>query len=274
MSTQEKAYELRKEILEMIYRGKAGHIGGDFSVVDILTVLYYDVMNVSPQNPEDPNRDRFVLSKGHNADALYAVLADRGFFPKERLETFMQTGSELIGHPNNKVPGVEINSGSLGHGLAVSVGMAIAGKMDRKDYRVYTVMGDGELAEGSVWEAAMCGAHYHLDNLCAVVDRNGLQISGTTDQVMSTSGLEARWVSFGWHAISVEDGNNAEQLKAAFAAAAAHKGAPSVIIASTTKGKGVSFMENNVKWHHKVPTQEEYTAALAELEERRLRFHA
>jgi len=272
MRIQEKAYELREQILEMVYTGKGGHIGGDFSVIDILTVLYYDVMRVFPQQPDNPDRDRFVLSKGHNADALYAVLADRGYFPKERLAGFMQAGSAFIGHPNNRIPGIEVNSGSLGHGLAVSVGMAIAGKMDQKDYRVYTVMGDGELAEGSVWEAAMCGAQYKLDNLCAVVDRNGLQISGTTDQVMSTAGLEQRWTSFGWNVITVAEGNDTGHLSEAFAAAAAHKGAPSVVIANTTKGKGVSFMENNVKWHHKVPTQEEYAAALAELEERRRNF--
>lgn len=268
MNIAKKAYEIRKQTLEMIYRAKTGHIGGDFSVADILTLLYNEEMNVSPEQMNDPNRDRFVLSKGHTADCLYAVLADRGFFDEKELETFCQFKTKLIGHPNNKVNGVEMNSGSLGHGLAVCVGMAIAAKMDQASYRVYTVMGDGEQAEGSVWEAAMSAAQYSLDNLCAIVDRNRLQISGTTDEVMSSAILEGKWREFGWNVVTVEDGNDIEQLRAGFLMARACKGKPTVLIANTVKGKGVSFMENNVKWHHKVPTEQEYLQAKAELEER------
>ncbi|HIV86627.1 MAG TPA: transketolase [Candidatus Pygmaiobacter gallistercoris] len=270
MDLEKKAYALRRQTLQMVYRAKSGHIGGDFSIMEILTLLYNEVMRVAPDRMEDPDRDRFVLSKGHTADALYAVLADRGFFDSKELESFSQCGTRLIGHPNNKVPGIEMDSGSLGHGLAVSVGMAIAGKMDHRDYRVYTVMGDGELAEGSVWEAAMCAAQYKLDNLCAVVDRNRLQISGTTDQVMSTAGLGDRWSSFGWSVIEVEDGNSIPQLRAAFAKAAQTKGKPTLLIADTVKGKGVSFMENQVGWHHRIPTEQEYEQAMAELSERGL----
>ena len=269
MDLYKKAYELREKVLNIVYRGKTGHIGGDLSVMDILTVLYYDVMRIGPESHLDQDRDRFVLSKGHTADALYCVLADRGFFPEEELDTFCRFGTRLIGHPNRKVPGVEANSGSLGHGLSVCVGMALAGKMDRRDYRVYTVMGDGEIAEGSVWEAAMSAAQYHLDNLCAVVDRNGLQISGTTDEVMSSAPLEEKWQSFGWNVISLKDGNDIPQIQRAFDEAAACAGKPTVILADTVKGKGVSFMENNVKWHHKIPSDEEYRRALKELQTRR-----
>jgi len=270
----EKTYKLRETILDMVYRAGTGHIGGDFSVVDILAVLYNGVMNIIPETADDMDRDRFVLSKGHTADALYAVLADRGFFPEKELENFSRFGAGLIGHPNNKVCGVEMNTGSLGHGLAVCTGMAIAARMDGRPYRVYTVMGDGEQAEGSVWEAAMCAAHYRADNLCAVVDRNGLQISGTTDQVLSSAPLEDKWRSFGWHVITVADGNDPAQLRNAFAQAEAHKGQPTVILANTVKGKGVSFMENNVRWHHRVPTAEEYTLAKKELREKREACHA
>lgn len=270
----EKTYELREMILDMVYRAGSGHIGGDFSVVDILAVLYNGVMNISPEKAGDPDRDRFVLSKGHTADALYAVLADRGFFPGKELESFSGFGSKLLGHPNNKVCGVEMNTGSLGHGLAVCTGMAIAAKLDGRSYRVYTVMGDGEQAEGSVWEAAMCAAHYRADNLCAVVDRNGLQISGTTDQVMSSAPLEEKWSSFGWNVLTVTDGNDPEQLQSAFRQAAAHKNQPTVILANTVKGKGVSFMENKVNWHHRIPTAEEYALAKAELREKREALHA
>lgn len=273
MNIAQKTWELRERILEMVCRAKSGHIGGDFSVIDILTVLYYQVMNISPQRLDDPDRDRFVLSKGHTAEALYAVLADRGFFPQRELDGFSQFGSRLIGHPNNKVPGVEMNSGSLGHGLSVCVGMALAGRMDGRLYRVYTVLGDGELAEGSVWEAAMCAAQYRLCNLCAVIDRNGLQISGTTEQVMSTAGLEERWRSFGWNVLTIADGNDVGHLKAAFDAAARCCDRPTVLIADTVKGKGVSFMEGRAGWHHKVPTEAERAAAKAELEARRREAH-
>lgn len=252
------SYDIRKHIVDMIIEGKGGHIGGDMSVVDILITLYFKQMNSSPANKEDPNRDRFVMSKGHSVEALYAVLAQKGFFPIQKvINEFSKFGSPFIGHPNNKLPGIEMNSGSLGHGLSVCVGMALAGKMNKKEYRVYTVMGDGELAEGSVWEGAMAGGHFKLDNLCAVVDRNRLQISGSTEDVMSQDLLEERWKSFGWNVISV-DGNNIEALDAAFTQAKEEKEKPTVLIANTIKGYGSSIMENKASWHHKVPTQDEY----------------
>lgn len=263
------SFELRKDVVNMIYKAKTGHMGGDFSVMDILVTLYYKHMNITPVTTNDPNRDRFILSKGHSVEALYSVLAGRGFFPKSDLETYSQFQSKYIGHPNNKVNGIEMNSGSLGHGLSVSVGMALAGKMDRSTYRVYTVMGDGELAEGSVWEGAMAAGHYKLDNLTAVVDRNCLQISGTTEEVMTQDNQEERWSSFGWNVLHAK-GNDIDSLDEAFQIAKETKGKPTVIIADTTKGYGVSFMENNAVWHHKIPTSEEYEQALAQLEQRRM----
>ena len=218
------AYELRKDVVDMIVAGKGGHIGGDMSMMDVLVTLYFKVMNISPENQNDPNRDRFVLSKGHSVEALYAVLAKKGFFPIEKvIAEFSKFGSPFIGHPNNKLPGIEMNSGSLGHGLPVAVGMALAGKLDRASYRVYTVMGDGELAEGSVWEGAMSASHYKLDNLCAVVDRNRLQISGTTEEVMHQDDLQSRFEAFGWNVIQV-DGHDYDALEAAFVLAASTKG--------------------------------------------------
>lgn len=199
MNLQQKSYALRLRVLDMVYRAKTGHIGGDFSVCDILNVLYNKVMDVTPENFSTVDHDHFILSKGHSVEALYSVLCDRGFFPEKDLETFSQFGSKYIGHPNNKVPGIEMNSGSLGHGLSVGVGMALAGKRQGKSYRVYVVMGDGELAEGSVWEGAMAAGHYKLDNLCAVVDRNRLQISGGTEEVMAQDSQDDRWAAFGWH---------------------------------------------------------------------------
>lgn len=253
------SYDLRKDVVDMILSGKGGHIGGDMSMMDILVTLYFKVMNISPDNQDDPNRDRFILSKGHSVETLYAVLAKKGFFPiDEVISQFSKFGSPYIGHPNNKLPGIEMNSGSLGHGLGVSVGMALAGKMDGRPYRVYTAMGDGELAEGSVWEAAMAASHFHLDNLCAVVDRNRLQISGPTEEVMAHEDLAARFASFGWHVIRVSDGNDVEQLNAAFDEAETVKEKPTVIIANTVKGCGSAVMEDKAAWHHKVPTQEEY----------------
>lgn len=261
------SYDLRKHVVDMIVEGKGGHIGGDMSVIDILTELYFEQMNISPENIEDENRDRFVLSKGHSVEALYAVLAAKGFFPIEQvIREFSKFGSKFIGHPNNKLPGIEMNSGSLGHGLPVSVGMALAGKMDKRDYRVYTVMGDGELAEGSVWEGAMAAHQYKLDNLCAVVDRNRLQISGNTEDVMGQDIQEERWSSFGWHVVSVKDGNDYEQLRAAFEEAKTTKGMPTVIIANTVKGCGSSVMENKANWHHKVPSAEEYEQIIKDFE--------
>ena len=264
------AYELRENVSDMIVEGKAGHIGGDMSVMEILTEIYFDQMNISPENMDDPGRDKFIMSKGHSVEAYYAVLAAKGFFDiKDVIATFSKFGSPFIGHPNNKLPGIEMNSGSLGHGLPVSVGMALAGKMDKKDYRVYTVMGDGEVAEGSVWEGAMAASHYKLDNLCAVVDRNRLQISGNTEDVMAHDDLHERWSAFGWNVIDVADGNDIGQLKAAFDAAKEVKGRPTVLIANTVKGKGSSIMENKANWHHKIPNAEELAQIKKDLAERK-----
>ena len=259
------AYKLRKDTVDLICARKAGHIGGDMSVMEVLVELYFHQMNISPENMDDPNRDLFVLSKGHSVEAYYSVLAEKGFIPKEELHReFSKFGSKYIGHPNNKLPGIEMNSGSLGHGLPVCVGMVKAGKMDNRDYRVYTVMGDGELAEGSVWEGAMAASHYKLDNLCAIVDRNRLQISGNTEDVMHHDDLHARFKSFGWHVIDVADGNDIDQLEAAFNEAKTVKGKPTVLIANTVKGKGSKVMEDKANWHHKVPTEEEYAQIMAD----------
>lgn len=263
------SYDLRKNVVDMIAEGKCGHIGGDMSVMDILVELYFNQMNISPENMNDPDRDRFVMSKGHSVEALYAVLAAKGFFPIDQvIREFSKFGSKFIGHPNNKLPGIEMNSGSLGHGLPVCVGMALAGKLDQRDYRVYTVMGDGELAEGSVWEGAMAAHQYKLDNLCAVVDRNRLQISGCTEDVMAQDSQEERWSAFGWHTISV-DGNDYQQLHQAFEEAKATKGQPTVIIANTTKGFGSPVMENQAGWHHKVPNAEEYEQIVQDFAQRK-----
>ena len=262
------AYKLRKKTVDVIMGAGTGHIGGDMSVMDILVMLYFKHMNISPENQDDPGRDRFVLSKGHSVESYYTVLSEKGFFDYETYRnTFSRYGSEFIGHPHNTLPGVEMNSGSLGHGLPVSVGMALAGKMDKASYRVYTVMGDGELAEGSVWEGAMAAGHYKLDNLCAVVDRNGLQISGPTEDVMSHEPLAQRFAAFGWHVIEC-DGNDMDSLDAAFTEAEGTKGKPSVVIAHTVKGRGSSVMENKAPWQHKVPTAEEYAQIQSDLEAR------
>ncbi len=265
-----KAFDLRKDAVDIIVAGKGGHIGGDMSVMDILISLYFCQMNVSPGRLEDPDRDRFVLSKGHSVEAYYAVLAAKGFLNLEDVKAnFSKFGSKYIGHPNNKLPGIEMNSGSLGHGLPVCVGMALAGKMDKRSYRVYTVMGDGELAEGSVWEGFMAGHQYKLDNLCAVIDRNHLQISGNTEDVMGQEKLAERIRAFGWHVIEVENGNDLDQLNAAFEAAKNVKGQPTAIIANTIKGFGSAVMENKANWHHKVPTQEEYDQIMADFAARK-----
>lgn len=262
------SYELRRDIIEMMYNSKAGHVGGDLSVVDILTVLYFEEMNVSPETIKDPNRDRFLLSKGHCADCLYCVLGKRGFYDEEEaIKTFSQYGSKFIGHPNTAVNGIELNSGSLGHGLSVGAGMALTAKRDNKDYRTYVVLGDGEMAEGSNYEAMMLASQYKLDNLCATVDLNGLQISGTTDEVMSSASLAEKFAAFGWNVIEVADGNNCEQLVEAYKEAAAFTGKPSVVLAHTVKGKGVSYMENVAGWHHGVMTDEQYEQAKKEIEE-------
>lgn len=264
------SYDVRKHVVDMIIEGKGGHIGGDMSVIEILVELYMKQMNINPENMDDENRDRFVMSKGHSVESYYAVLAEKGFFPiAEVISTFSKFGSKFIGHPTNKIPGIEMNSGSLGHGLPVCVGMALAGKMDKKDYRVYVVMGDGELAEGSVWEGAMAANQYHLDNLCAVVDRNRLQISGNTEEVMGHDDLHQRFSSFGWHVIDVADGNDIDQLDAAFEEAKNVKGKPSVLIANTVKGRGSAIMENKADWHHKLPTPEEYQQIIADFNMRK-----
>lgn len=248
MNLKALAYKLRQDAVDLICAGKSGHIGGDMSVMEILTELYFDQMNVDPKLAEDENRDLFILSKGHSVEAYYAVLAKKGFLDKEDLlKRFSKFGSPYIGHPNNKLPGIEMNSGSLGHGLPVSVGMALAAKMDGKERRVYVVMGDGELAEGSVWEGAMAAHQYKLDNLCAVVDRNRLQISGNTEDIMGQDDLCQRFTSFGWHVIDVADGNDIDQLHSAFEEAKTVKGKPTILIANTVKGKGSPVMENKAQ---------------------------
>lgn len=264
------AYDLRKDVVDMIMAGNGGHIGGDMSVMEILVALYFHQMNISPENQNDPDRDLFVMSKGHSVEAYYAVLARKGFMDIEEVKgQFSRFGSKYIGHPNNKLSGIEMNSGSLGHGLPVCVGMALASRMDKRDNRVYTVMGDGELAEGSVWEAVMAGHQYRLDNLCAVVDRNRLQISGNTEDIMGQDDLHGRFKSFGWHVVDVADGNSIGQLCAAFGEARRTKGCPTVLIANTVKGKGSAVMENKASWHHHVPTKEEYGQIIRDFEERK-----
>ena len=259
------SYKLRRDVVEMIMAGKAGHIGGDMSVMETLVSIYFHAMNISPENQNDPTRDMFVMSKGHCVEALYAVLAEKGFFPIETvIKEYSQFGSKFIGHPNNKLPGIEMNSGSLGHGLPVAIGMALAQRMNKTDARTYVVMGDGELAEGSVWEGAMSATQYKLDNLCAVVDRNRLQISGTTEEVMHQDYVEERFKAFGWNVISV-DGNDIDAMNAAMDEAKTVKSRPTLIVANTTKGKGSSVMENKAAWHHHVPSQEEYEQIMKDL---------
>lgn len=272
VNLQQKSWQIRKDIVTLIHHAGGGHIGGDMSVTDILVTLYYKHMNCSPENINDPNRDRFILSKGHCVEALYCILADKGFFPKSDLDHYSAYCSKYIGHPSSKVNGVEMSSGSLGHGLSVSVGMALAGKKDNAPYRVYTVLGDGELAEGSVWEGVMAGGHFKLDNLTAFVDRNRLQISGSTEDVMAQDSQEERWAAFGWHVISVP-GNDTDALDHAVEEAKNTKGKPTVIIANTTKGFGVSFMENKAAWHHKAVSDEDYAKAMSELEQRGAAAH-
>ncbi len=264
------SYDLRKDVLDMIVSGKGGHIGGDMSVMDTLITLYFRQMNISPENQNDPDRDYFIMSKGHCVEALYAVLAAKGFFPIEQvISEFSHFGSKFIGHPNNTLPGIEMNSGSLGHGLPVSVGIALGNRMDGRNNRTYVVMGDGELAEGSVWEGAMAASMYKLDNLCAVVDRNRLQISGGTEEVMAHDDLHERFRAFGWNVIDVADGNDSDQLNAAFEQAKTVRGRPTVVIANTVKGCGSSVMENKAAWHHRVPTQAEYDQIIADFAERK-----
>ena len=260
-----KSVQYRKSLLRLIRACKAGHTGGDLSCLDILNVLYNRVMRVNPANFKSPDRDYYIQSKGHCAEALFVVLADRGFFPETDLQTLNRYGSHYIGHPTRDVNGVEQNTGALGHGLAVAVGIALAGKMDRRDYRVFTLLGDGELAEGSNWEAAMTAAHYRLDNLVAIVDRNGLQITGSTEDVCQLAPLDAKFEAFGF-AVRRCDGNDIGDLLRTLEKVPFRPGKPSLVLARTKKGKGVSFMENVAKWHHRVPSDDEYSLAMAELE--------
>ncbi|RRB04811.1 transketolase [Larkinella rosea] len=261
-----KSVEYRRKILKYIVEAKAGHTGGSLSCVDILNVLYNHVMNVSPENFRSPVRDRYIQSKGHTVEALYVVLADQGFFPESDLLTLCKYGSHYIGHPTKKVNGIEQNTGSLGHGMSLSVGTALAAKLDGLAYRVFTLLGDGELPEGSNWEGALLASHYQLDNLCAIVDKNGLQISGPTTDVCNTDPLDRKFEAFGWEVRHV-DGHDFGALKEAFAALPFAPGKPSLIIAHTVKGRGISYMENQLKWHHGVPNAEQYAQALEELEE-------
>lgn len=260
-----KSVEYRKKILKYIYGAKAGHTGGSLSCIDILNVLYNDVLNVGPENFKSPYRDRYIQSKGHCVEALFVVLADKGFFPESDLETLCKYKSHYIGHPTKKVHGVEQNTGALGHGLSLSVGNAIAAKLDDKSFKVFTLLGDGELPEGSNWEAALTASHYKLDNLCAIIDHNKLQISGRTMDVCNTDPIDQKFESFGW-AVKHVDGHDYQQLKETFASMPFEAGKPSLIIAHTVKGKGVSYMEDQLKWHHGVPSEQEYATALRELD--------
>ncbi len=259
---QQKAKKIREDIIEEVYSAQSGHPGGSLSVADILTVLYFKEMNIQPENPNWEDRDRLVLSKGHCSPALYSCLANRGYFPVEDLKTFRNINSYLQGHPDkNKVPGVDMTTGSLGQGLSCANGMAIAGKMDQKDYRVYCILGDGEIEEGQIWEAAMAANKYKLDNLCVIVDNNNLQIDGTIEEVMSSYPIDEKFRSFGFQIINI-DGHDIEEIIKAFEVAKNVKDKPTCIIAKTVKGKGVAFMENQAGWHGKAPNQEQYEEAI------------
>lgn len=261
------ANEVRKGIVTGVHSAKAGHPGGSLSAADIYTYLYFEEMNVDPKNPDMDDRDRFVLSKGHTAPGLYATLANKGFFPVEDLTTLRKLGSYLQGHPNmNDVPGVDMSSGSLGQGISAAVGMAMGGKLGNKDYRVYTLLGDGEIQEGQVWEAAMFAGHKNLDNLVVIVDNNGLQIDGKIDDVCSPYPIDKKFEAFNFHVVDLKDAHDFDQIRAAFKEARQTKGQPTAIIAHSVKGKGVSFMENQAGWHGKAPNDEEYAIAMAELE--------
>ena len=260
-----KAIDIRKDIITAVHSAKSGHPGGSLSAADILTYLYFEEMNIDPQRPDMPERDRFVLSKGHAAPALYSVLAERGYFDREVLKTLRHTGSILQGHPDmKKTPGVDMSTGSLGQGISAAVGMALANRLSKNDHRIYALLGDGECEEGQVWEAAMAAGHYKLDNLCAVVDNNGLQIDGKCADVIGPEPFEEKFAAFGWNVITI-DGHDYEAIEKAFLDAKACKGRPTAIIAHTIKGKGVSYMENAVGWHGKAPNEEEYKIALHDL---------
>ncbi len=261
------ANEVRKGIVTAVHAAKAGHPGGSLSAADVYTYLYFEEMNIDPENPKDPKRDRFVLSKGHTAPGLYSVLAERGYFPKEDLKTLRHLGSYLQGHPDMKhIPGVDMSSGSLGQGISAAVGMALSAKLFKEDYRVFTLLGDGELEEGQVWEAAMFAGFRKLDNLVVIVDNNGLQIDGPVDEVCSPYPIDKKFEAFNFHVINVADGNDMDQLKAAFDEAKTVKGMPTAIVMKTLKGKGVSYMEGQVGWHGKAPNDEQYAQAMEDLE--------
>lgn len=257
----------RKRLIEVIYNAKAGHIGGDLSCLNVLTALYFNILNVDANDPKNPNRDRFVLSKGHCVESLYVVLEAKEFLTKEVLDTLGQYKSVLSGHPTIEVSGIEVNTGALGHGLPIGVGMAIAAKMDKKDYKTYVLMGDGEQGEGSIYEAAMAGNQYKLDNLVAIIDRNHLQISGNTEDVMALDNIYQRWTAFGWDVIEM-NGDDMESIISTFNSIDYNNGKPHLLVSDTTKGYGVSFMENIAKWHHGVPNQEQYEMAIQEITER------
>lgn len=264
-SLAEKATEIRRSIVKMVTTAKSGHPGGSLSAADILAVLYFHTMKHDPKNPNNPNRDRFIISKGHAGPVLYSTLAEAGYFDKDELMTFRKINSRIQGHPDmKKLPGVDFSTGSLGQGLPVAVGMALAGKLDEKDYRVFALIGDGESQEGSIWEAGMAAAHYKLDNLTAILDHNGLQIDGPNDKVMTINPVEDKWRAFGWNVISI-DGHDYNQIIDALDPKHIIPGKPTMIIAKTVKGKGVSFMENVADWHGKAPKPEELEKALADL---------
>jgi transketolase len=266
LELQKKAVEVRKGIITGVYNAKSGHPGGSLSAAELFTYLYFSELKVNPENPEDENRDRFVLSKGHTAPGYYAALALKGFFPVEELQNLRHVGSFLQGHPDKKhTPGVDMSSGSLGQGLSVAVGMALAAKLKNKEYRTYCLCGDGEIQEGQIWEAAMFAGHRNLDNLCVIVDNNNLQIDGTVEEVCSPYPIDEKFKAFNFNVINI-NGNDFDEIDAAFKAAKEHKGQPTAIIAHTVKGKGVSYMENNVGWHGKAPNEEEYKLAMEELE--------
>ncbi len=263
---EKTANAVRKDIVTAVHAAKSGHPGGSLSAADIFTYLYFEEMNVDPKNPKDENRDRFVLSKGHTAPGLYSALAEKGFFPVKDLETLRHTGSYLQGHPDMKhIPGVDMSSGSLGQGLSAAVGMAVAAKLDNKDYRTYCLCGDGEIQEGQIWEAAMFAGARKLDNLCVIVDNNNLQIDGTVEEVNSPYPIDKKFEAFNFHVINI-NGNDFEEIRKAFDEAKNTKGMPTAIIAKTVKGKGVSFMENQVGWHGKAPSDDEFKTAIDELE--------
>ena len=262
---RKKSKEIRRDIIEEVYNASSGHPGGSLSVTDILTVLYFNQMNINPDKPNDENRDRLILSKGHCCPALYATLANRGYFDKELLKSFRKIDGLLQGHPDmKKIPGVDMSSGSLGQGLSAANGMALASKLDKKGFRVYCIVGDGEIEEGQIWEAAMTSSHYKLDNLCVIVDNNNLQIDGQVKDVMNVYPIDEKFKSFGFETINI-DGNNIEEIIEALQKAKITKGKPTAIIAKTIKGKGVSFMEDNASWHGKAPSEEEYNKAILEL---------